>query len=101
VAYSIFYGPEVSFNNVPRADVGDTSTFNEAGAVIIGAPFDGGSMAGRIGTRMGPSAIRTTHTFFQRHLTLGVRPLEDLKVVDIGDVHMPPADILKSLDRPR
>ena len=99
MAYYMFYGPEVSFNNVPRADVGDVSTFAQAHAVIIGAPFDGGSMAGRIGTRLGPAAIRTSYTFFQRHLTLGVRPLEDLKVVDIGDVHMPPADILKSLNR--
>jgi len=99
VAYSILHGPEVSFNNVQKADIEDPSTFNKAYAVVIGAPFDGGALHTRVGALMGPSAIRTSYTLFDRHLTLGVRPLEDLNVVDIGDVYMPAPEILNSLNR--
>jgi len=98
MAFRMFYGPEVTFNDVPRADMEDPSTLENAAVTIIGAPFDGGLISALTGTRNGPRAIRTNYTFSMYHLKLGVRPLEDLRVVDVGDVHMPPGDILKSLN---
>ena len=65
-----------------------------AQALIIGAPFDGGTSY-RSGSRFGPLAIRTTdyleHDGRRPHLALGVEPLTELGVVDVGDILMPPA----------
>jgi agmatinase len=68
--------------------------------VILGAPFDGG-MSHRPGTRFGPSAIRGTdylaHDGSRPHLALRVDALRDLRVVDAGDVEMPPGEIERAL----
>jgi arginase family enzyme len=53
------YGPDATFAGVPAADLEDPSSFAEAQAVIIGAPFDGGT-SHRSGCRFGPQAIRFT-----------------------------------------
>jgi agmatinase len=96
------YGPEITFVGVPAADLEDPASFAEAAAVIIGAPFDGGT-SHRPGCRFGPRAIRSTdyldHDGQRPHLALGVDPLVDLKVVDVGDVIMPPGDTALSLER--
>jgi agmatinase len=71
-------------------------------AVIIGAPFDGGT-SHRPGARFGPLAIRSTdylpHDGKRPHLALGVDPLSELAVVDVGDVLMPAGEIADSLHR--
>jgi arginase family enzyme len=89
------YGPDATFLGVPRADLDDESSFAGAGAVIIGAPFDGGT-SHRPGCRFGPQAIRLTdylpHDGSRPHLALGVDPLVELGVVDVGDVIMPPGE---------
>ena len=94
------YGPDVTFLGVPRADLANAASYAEADAVIIGAPFDGGT-SHRPGARFGPSAIRSTddlsHDGSRPHLALGVDPLKDLRVVDVGDVNMPPGDSLAAL----
>jgi agmatinase len=68
--------------------------------VIIGAPFDGGT-SHRAGCRFGPQAIRVTdylpHDGMRPSLALGVDPLRELSVVDLGDVEMPSGDTVKSL----
>jgi len=68
--------------------------------VIIGAPFDGGT-SHRSGCRFGPQAIRTTdylpHDGMRPSLALGVDPLVELGVVDLGDVEMPSGDTERSL----
>jgi agmatinase len=96
------YGPDVTFVGVPRADIDDPGSYAGAGAVIIGAPFDGGT-SHRAGCRFGPQAIRTTdylpHDGQRPHLALGVDPLVELGVVDIGDVEMPSGDTEGSLAR--
>jgi agmatinase len=96
------YGPDVTFVGVPRADMDDPGSYAGAGAVIIGAPFDGGT-SHRPGCRFGPQAIRTTdylpHDGQRPHLALGVDPLLELGVVDIGDVEMPSGDTEGSLAR--
>jgi agmatinase len=96
------YGPDVTFNGVPRADLGDPSTFEGADVVVIGAPFDGGTSY-RPGTRFGPQAIRSTDYLGygegRPHLALHVDPFEALRIVDAGDVLMPAGEIEASLQR--
>ncbi len=85
------YGPDSTFVGVPAADLDDPSSYANAKAVIIGAPFDGGTTH-RPGCRFGPQAIRTTdylpHDGQRPHLALDVDPLIELGVVDVGDVEM-------------
>ena len=101
-ARTIMFGPGTTFAGIPPADLSDTSSWSAAGAVIIGAPYDGGT-SHRPGARFGPSSIRTTdylpHDGHRPHLALGVDPLVELAVVDAGDVEMPPGEIETSLER--
>ena len=94
------FGPDVTFLGVPRCDLSDPSTMQGADVVVLGAPWDGGT-SHRAGTRFGPLAIRTTdylgHDGSRPHLALGVDALRDLRVVDAGDVEMPPGHVERSL----
>ena len=98
------YGPDATFAGVPAADLSDPSSFADAAAVIIGAPFDGGT-SHRSGCRFGPQAIRFTdylpHDGMRPSLALGVDPLTELGVVDVGDVEMPSGETELSLRPPR
>jgi agmatinase len=98
------HGPETTFLGVPAADLDDRSSLAGARAVVIGAPFDGGT-SHRAGCRFGPSAIRATdylpNDARRPHLALGVDALAELHVVDVGDVIMPAGDIEGSLERLR
>ncbi len=70
--------------------------------MIIGAPFDGGT-SHRPGARFGPQAIRFTdylpHDGSRPHLALGVDPLAELKITDVGDIELPSGDTELSLRR--
>lgn len=94
------YGPDATFLGVPLADPDDHAQWDCAVAAIIGAPFDGGT-SHRSGCRFGPQAMRVTdylaHDGKRPSLALGVDPLVDLGVVDLGDVEMPSGDTQKSL----
>ena len=96
------YGPDATFLGVPAADPDELESWRSAGAVIIGAPFDGGT-SHRSGCRFGPQALRITdynpHDGSRPSLALGVDPLKDLGVVDLGDVEMPSGDTETSLQR--
>jgi len=96
------FGPDVTFVGVPAADLEDPAGLAGAGAVVIGAPFDGGT-SHRPGCRFGPDAIRRTdylpHDGRRPHLALDVEPLGELGVVDVGDVVMPPGDTDLGLGR--
>ena len=96
------FGPDASFLGVPTADLDDPVTFARAAAVILGAPYDGGT-SHRPGARFGPQSMRLTdylpHDGSRPHLALGVDPLVELGVVDVGDVEMPPGEIEKSMAR--
>lgn len=85
------YGPEATFLGVPAADLAEPASFAGAAAVVLGAPFDGGT-SHRPGCRFGPQAIRLTdylpHDGRRPHLALDVDPLAELGVVDVGDVEM-------------
>jgi agmatinase len=99
--YGSMFGPDVTFLGVPRCDLEEPSTYAGADVVIVGAPFDGGT-SHRPGTRFGPLAIRSTdylaHDGSRPHLALRVDALQDLRVLDAGDVEMPPGHIERSLD---
>jgi agmatinase len=101
VRYGAQYGPDVTFLGVDRCDVGDPASMAGADAVVLGAPFDGGT-SHRPGTRFGPQAIRSTdylaHDGSRPSLALRVDPLRDLRVLDAGDVEMAPGHIERSLD---
>ncbi|HXW33522.1 MAG TPA: agmatinase, partial [Acidimicrobiales bacterium] len=96
------YGPDSTFLGIPRADLDDPTSYEGAGAVVIGAPFDGGTSY-RPGCRFGPQAIRGTdylpHDGRRPHLALDVDPLNELGVVDAGDVEMPSGETELSLGR--
>jgi agmatinase len=94
------YGPDATFLGVPGADPDDLSQWEHARAAIIGAPFDGGT-SHRSGCRFGPQAIRTTdylpHDGARPSLALGLDPLVELGLVDLGDVLMPSGETERSL----
>jgi agmatinase len=96
------YGPDTTFLGVPRANPEEPDSYAGADAVLLGAPFDGGT-SHRAGARFGPQAIRNTdylpHDASRPHLALGVDPLTDLRVLDAGDVLMPASDMQGSLRR--
>jgi agmatinase len=96
------YGPDATFLGVPAADLADPASYADAAAVIIGAPFDGGT-SHRPGCRFGPQAIRLTdylpHDGSRPHLALDVDPLLELGVVDVGDVEMLSGETEQALAR--
>jgi agmatinase len=98
--YGSMFGPDVTFLGVERCDLGDPASFADADIVVVGAPFDGGT-SHRPGARFGPQAIRTTdylpHDGSRPHLALRVDALRDLRVLDAGDVEMPPGEIERAL----
>jgi agmatinase len=96
------YGPDATFVGVPAADLADPASYAGAAAVIVGAPFDGGT-SHRPGCRFGPQAIRMTdylpHDGSRPHLALDVDPLRELGVVDVGDVEMLSGETTEALAR--
>jgi agmatinase len=100
--YGAQFGPDITFLGVPACDLDDESTYADADVVVVGAPFDGGT-SHRPGTRFGPQAIRMTdylpHDGSRPSLALRTDGLQDLKVVDAGDVELPPGDIETTLGR--
>jgi len=97
--YQSMYGPEITFAGVPRASLGELAEGSHD-IVFIGAPFDGGTSY-RPGARFGPRAIRAAdylaHDASRPHLALGVDPLQELRVADIGDVNMPSGYLMESI----
>lgn len=98
--YGAQFGPDVTFLGVDAVDLDDPTSYADADVVVLGAPFDGGT-SHRPGTRFGPGAIRQTcylaHDGSRPHLALRVDALRDLRVVDAGDVEMPPGEIQRAL----
>ncbi len=94
--YGAQFGPDLTFLGVDRCDLSDPASFEGADVVIVGAPFDGGT-SHRPGTRFGPQAIRQTcylpHDGSRPHLALRVDALQDIRVVDAGDVEMYSGDV--------
>jgi agmatinase len=85
------YGPDVTFLGVERCDLEVPDSYRGADIVIIGAPYDAGTSY-RAGARFGPRMIRSAdylpHDSSRPHLALRVDPLQDLRIVDAGDIEM-------------
>lgn len=100
--YGAMFGPDVTFLGIGRCDLDEPATYDGANVVVLGAPYDGGT-SHRPGARFGPQAIRTTdylsHDGSRPSLALRVDGLRDLRVLDAGDVEMPPTDVMTSLER--
>lgn len=93
------FASRASYAGVPARPIDD---LGDAGAVIIGAPFDWGTTH-RAGTRMGPKAIREADYMgfdgYRPHLPTGIDALGVLNVVDAGDLLLPPGYIEESIER--
>src|SRR5919107_1514308 len=98
--YGAQFGPDITFLGVDPVDLDDAGALAAADVVVVGAPFDGGT-SHRPGTRFGPMAIRQTCYLPQDgsrpHLALRVDALQDIRVVDAGDVEMAPGEIERAL----
>jgi len=96
--YFSFSSP-ATFCGVPAATPDD---LGDAVVAIVGAPFDWGTTS-RPGARFGPKAIREGDYLIadgsRPHLDSGIDALRELRVVDLGDVTMPPGYVEESLDR--
>jgi len=96
------YGPDVTFLGVPRCDLDDEAALRAADVVVIGAPYDAGASY-RAGARFGPMAIRTAdylaHDSSRPHLALRTDPLQDMAVLDAGDVEMAGVEARQPLER--
>ncbi len=68
--------------------IGCDAEFDEAAAVIFGAPFDG-TTSFRPGTRFGPSAIRAESFGIETYSPYCDRDLCEVKVFDGGDLDLP------------
>ncbi|MCB0905500.1 MAG: agmatinase [Nocardioidaceae bacterium] len=98
------FGPDFTFLGVPAADLDDPDSLAGADIVILGAPFDGGTSY-RSGARFGPQAIRQTdylpHDGSRPSLALRTDALQDLNVVDVGDLEIYAGDVQRSLGQIR
>ena len=98
--YGAQFGPDITFLGIDRCDWADASTYAGADVVILGAPFDGGT-SNRAGTRFGPQFIRQTCYLAQDgsrpSLALRVDGLQDLRVLDAGDVELFSGDAARSV----
>jgi len=96
------FGPDVTFLGVSRCDLDDEAALRAADVVVIGAPYDAGASY-RAGARFGPMAIRTAcylpHDSSRPHLALRTDPLQDMTVLDAGDVEMAAVEARQPLDR--
>jgi agmatinase len=73
------------------ADIHEVSDYDIA---VVGLPFDGGTSY-RPGARFGPMAVRQAARTLRPgyHVEFGVAPLEQVQIVDAGDVSITPFDI--------
>ncbi|CAN5360974.1 agmatinase [soil metagenome] len=76
------------------ADIHEVSDYDIA---ILGVPFDGGTSY-RPGARFGPLGVRQAARALRPgyHVELGVAPLEEVQIVDAGDVAVTPYDIAEA-----
>ena len=77
----------------------DVRKVGEYDVAILGEPLDTGTTY-RAGTRFGPQAVRRISALYTSYnFEMGVDLRESLKIADIGDVFVIPANIEKSFDQ--
>ncbi len=97
----VSYASRASFSGVPARPIDDVG---DAEVVIVGAPFDWGTSF-RPGARFGPKAIREVGYLgfdgSRPHLPTGIDALEELRVVDVGDLMLPVGEVGNSVAKIR
>jgi len=74
-----------------------TSSADGAELAVLGVPFDMGYHPTRVGARSGPAHVRTHSALVAEHLDgFGINVLEQLGVVDLGDVALMPGNTSES-----
>lgn len=73
------------------------TAYDEAQAVIFGAPFDG-TTSFRPGTRFGPAAVRAESYGIETYSPYQEKDLEDIAVCDTGDLEFPFGNIPRVLE---
>ena len=68
--------------------IGCESSWDEARAVIFGAPFDS-TTSFRPGARFGPAAMRSESFGIETYSPYQDKDLEELKIFDAGDIELP------------
>jgi agmatinase len=70
-------------------------------AAVVGVPFDCGTHPVRIGSRLGPAAIREQSALVRRYEPPGddFDPISALGLVDCGDAAVTPGEVLASYER--
>lgn len=83
------YAGKSTFARIP--DIHEVSDYDIA---VLGLPFDGGTSY-RPGARFGPMAVRQAARTLRPgyHVEFGVAPLEQVQIVDAGDIAITPFDI--------
>lgn len=83
------FQPQSTFMNVPAA-----TDLRQSQAVIVGLPFDCGAHPARIGSRLGPTAIRQESLSLERGDEWSdIDSFKLLNVVDAGNADLRPGDI--------
>jgi guanidinobutyrase len=83
------FQPQSTFMNVPAA-----TDFRQSRAVIVGLPFDCGAHPARIGSRLGPAAIRQESLALERGDEWSdIDSFKLLNVVDAGNVAVQPGNV--------
>lgn len=76
------------------ARIADIHEVDDYEIAVLGVPFDGGTSY-RPGARFGPMAVRQAARTLRPgyHVELGVTPLQEVQIVDAGDITVTPFDI--------
>ncbi|WP_228000330.1 agmatinase [Nocardia australiensis] len=79
------------------ARIADIHEVGDYDIAILGVPFDGGTSY-RPGARFGPIGVRQAARTLRPgyHVELGVAPLQEVQVVDAGDITVTPYDIAEA-----
>src|SRR5947209_5142331 len=90
------FAPPLTFMGAPFGAPGDGCR-----AAIIGLPFDCGTHPHRIGSRLGPSAVREASKLVRRFnpVYADFDPLQEMGLVDRGDVRLTAARTIDALAR--
>jgi guanidinopropionase len=87
-----------TFMRLPHVPI-DHPRIGEVEIGLVGLPFDS-AVSNRPGPRHAPRAMRDASTMIRaEHPVLRIRPFEEARCADLGDVGPNPVDVMETLDR--
>lgn len=78
--------------------MGSLASVDEASSLLFGAPFDG-TTSFMPGTRLGPNRIREASHGLEMYSPLQDRSLDEVALVDLGDIELPFGNVSEALER--